>query len=378
MTSRERLLAALRCEEVDYVPMTIGFWPSPLHPKAAYGNERERLAWFRARGLDAYVTISGPITPLPEVRTEVAYESGDDGSRLLRQTWHTPAATLTERLKVTDDWAAAQDVSAPVWFHSDFRTSRYREFAFKDTSDLLALDYLFPLDNPADDAALLRSHAEAQALAEEFEAPLAAVHGAGMDWLTWLYPVEEAVLRVVDQPETMRRLLSHINAAHQRRLERLLDLGVDVVIRRGWYESADFWSPAIYRDFARPAVETEIKTTHAAAAAYVYIMDTGIMPLLAELAAMPFECLLGADPATSDQDLGRIRRSLGGKALWGGISGPLHLGRGTPADVERAVERAFAACGKEGFILGPAVGFRHDWPWENFEACERAWRRLRN
>jgi hypothetical protein len=23
------------------------------------------------------------------------------------------------------------------------------------------------------------------------------------------------------------------------------------------------------------------------------------------------------------------------------------------------------------------VGFRHDWPWENLEACERAWQRLR-
>lgn len=63
--------------------------------------------------------------------------------------------------------------------------------------------------------------------------------------------------------------------------------------------------------------------------------------------------------------------------MWGGISGPEHLGRGTPPDTERAVERAFEACGKTGFILGPGVGIRHDWPRENIEACSRAWKRLR-
>jgi hypothetical protein len=40
-------------------------------------------------------------------------------------------------------------------------------------------------------------------------------------------------------------------------------------------------------------------------------------------------------------------------------------------------ERAFAACGRRGFVLGPVVGFRCDWPWKNLDACDRAWRRLR-
>jgi hypothetical protein len=75
--------------------------------------------------------------------------------------------------------------------------------------------------------------------------------------------------------------------------------------------------------------------------------------------------------------LKRVRSELPGKSLWGGISGPEHLGRGTAEEVEQAVEKAFADCGKRGFILGPGVVFRNYWPWENLEAMERTWRRLR-
>ena len=376
LTSRERLSAAIRSEDVDHVPLVIGFWPTPLHHMLSWKNERERLTFYREKGWDTYVSVGLPITPDRAVRTEVRQERDGDGL-ILRQTWHTPAGSVTERMKITDDWPAAQDGARPVWFHSDFRTSRYVEFPFKTPEDLACIEYLFPVDSADDLDAMARNYEESRALADEFDVALIGSCGAGMDWLIWLYPAEEAILRALQQPEMARALVSHINAAHHRRLERLQELGVDAVIRRGWYESADFWSPSIFREWAKPAVEAEIRAAHAAGAAYVYIMDTGIEPLLDDLAAMPFDCLLGADPATSGQDLGNIRRSLPGKSLWGGVSGPLHLGRGTAADTERAVEQAFAVCGKTGFVLGPVVGFRHNWPWENMEACERAWRRLR-
>jgi hypothetical protein len=134
----------------------------------------------------------------------------------------------------------------------------------------------------------------------------------------------------------------------------------------------------MFRDLAVPELEWEIQAAKATGAAFVYLMDSGVGPLLSDLARLGFDCLAGVDPATAGGvDLAEVRRRLPGKALWGGISGPLHLGRGTPAEAERAVEQAFAACGRTGFVLGPVVGFRHDWPWENLEACDRAWRRLR-
>ena len=44
MTSRERLLAAVRCQETDYVPLSMHFWPEPRHPRMTWRDERGRLA----------------------------------------------------------------------------------------------------------------------------------------------------------------------------------------------------------------------------------------------------------------------------------------------------------------------------------------------
>lgn len=353
--------------------MSMHFWHQPRHARASWRNERERLALYREWEWDTTVSLSTHVRPSKEVCIKVKYE--DDG-KVLHQTWHTPAGSLEERLRVTDDWEEARNVRCLPFF-DDFRGSRYLEVAVKHSADIAALEHIFPADNPADTDQAVREHKAARALADEFQVPLEVSHAAGMDWLTWLYSPEGAVLRVMDNRAEMKRVLTIINTAYQRRLEQLLDLGVDLVNRRGWYESAAYWSPAIVEDLARPVLEAEIEAVHRVGAAHVYLMDTGIVPLLPMLAALPFDCLHGADPVYGGHSLAEIRRRLPGKSLWSGMSGPEHLGRGTPESVERAVEQAFAECGRTGFILGTAVGIRHNWPEENLVACERAWRRLR-
>ena len=93
MTSRERLIAAIRCEEVDYVPMVLNFWPTPLHPKLKWKNERERLELYQGRGWDTRVTTPTIVTPSKEVRVDMNYETRGDMT-ILHQVWHTPAGSL--------------------------------------------------------------------------------------------------------------------------------------------------------------------------------------------------------------------------------------------------------------------------------------------
>jgi uroporphyrinogen-III decarboxylase len=376
MTSRERIVNALSYSEVDHVPMIINFWESPLHPRVAWKNERQRLELYRGKGWDTYVQITPKVTPDSSVRTNLRYDE-QEGGQVLRQFWETPSGRISETLRVTEDWHEIHSRTTNLEFRDDFRTPRYLEFPFKTSSDLDALEYLFPLSNASDVETLVEEHREKKALSSEFGVPLFAYMDAGMDWLLWLFPSEEAVLRVVEDPGMIQRLLSHINAAKYKRLELLLDLGIDGVIRRGWYESTDLWSPEIFRNFAQPAVEAEIRGVHRAHIPYVYIMVTGIMPLLSDLASMPFDCLCGAEPVLGGLDLEKIRATLGGKSIWGGLSGPEDLGRGSPVAVDRSVDRAFSIFGKTGFILGMGVGFRCDWPWQNMEALEKAWRRRR-
>lgn len=378
MTVKERLLSAVRSEPVDHVPLVPRFWSAPRHERATWKNERERLEFFARHGWDATVDIWCAVRPAPSVRGDVFHERDERGP-VLRQVWHTPAGDITERLRATDDWPQAQTATQPVGFLHDFRTPRYIEVPFKDMDDLAALPYLFPVElTPEDRDGFARAYRDARALADEFKVSVFADVRPGLDWLIWLFPAQEAVLRMLDSADMIERLLTHIGEAYRRRLELLLELGVDAIIRSGWYESASLWSPDIFRRYVVPEMEWEIRAAKAAGAAFVYLMDSGVTPLLPDLARLDIDCLAGVDPATAGGvDLAEIRRQLPGKALWGGISGPLHLGLATSDEVEAAVGRAFAACGKTGLILGPVVGFRYNWPWENLEACDRAWRRLR-
>jgi len=377
MNSKERLLSAIRSEPVDYVPMTVRFWGDPRHARATWENERERLAFFAERGWDADVEIWCSVQPTPEVHCEVRREQGESGP-VLHQTWHTPACDISERLRVTDDWPEAQAATHPIGLLHDFRPARYVEVPFKGPEDLAALPYLFPPLAAQDEEGMSANYEQARALADEFQVPVLADVRPGLDWLVWLFSAQGAVYSMMDSPEMMGEVLAQLSVAYRGRMQRLLALGVDGIIRSGWYESADLWSPDIYRTHVVPQLEWEIRTVKAAGAVFVYLMDSGVRPLLADLDGLGFDCLAGVDPATAGgTDLAEIRRRLPGKALWGGISGPLHLGRGTPQATERAVEEAFAACGRKGFILGPVVGFRYDWPWANLEACDRVWLRLR-
>lgn len=376
MTSKERILAAIRNTETDYVPMVIEWNEEHLHKKLSWTNERQRLKVHREKGWDAYLRVYPLVSPAENVRIDkmIVYE---EGNRILRQAWHTPAGDITEKLRVTDDWDELWNGRPYLQFLSDFRTARYIEYPFKDAADLDTLEYLFPVDNPSDVKAITEDHKYRRDLADEYDVPLIAYLDSGMDWLIWFFPPEVAVLRIMDDPEFMRAILTRINRAKQERLELLLRLGIDGVMRRGWYESADFWSPSIFREYAVPALEIEIEMTHRAGIPFIYIMDTGIAPLLPDLASLDFDCLYGADPELGRLNMGQLRQALPGKAIWGGLSAPGHFGAKDPEIAGKAVEDAINILGRTGLVLGMAASYRHYWPWENFEAAERAWIRRR-
>lgn len=377
MTSKERILSALRGKEVDYIPFAFEWNQNQkVHERLPWKNERERLAFHQEKGWDAYLNIGAWVSPTADVVVEKRIETDGD-KKILCQRWKTPAGELTEKINLTDDWDKSELSGPYLSLSSDFRAPRYIEFPFKDLKDLDNLDYIFPIENPIDTENITQLYNKKRAVADEFNYPLFVYFDAGMDWLMWLYPTEEFIVRMVEQPEYIAKLLGHINKAKHRRLELLLKLGVDGVIRRGWYESTDFWSPEIFRKFAKPTLEKEIETVHAAGRVYLYLMDTGIMPLLPDLASLKFDCLLGAEPAMGGQDLKKIHDALPGKTLWGGLSGPEHFGADTPDKVVKAVEDVISIYGKTGLILGMGASYRHYWPYENFEAAERAWRRLR-
>jgi uroporphyrinogen-III decarboxylase len=122
----------------------------------------------------------------------------------------------------------------------------------------------------------------------------------------------------------------------------------------------------------------EIATIHKAGAKVVYTMCTGVMPLVPAIKKLDFDCFFGVEPALGNQDMKVIAKEIGGsKAIWSGLSAPIHIGEGTPDIVRKAVREAFDTFGKTGFILAPVPSVRPEWPWENLTAMIDEWKKLR-
>ncbi len=375
MRSRDRQLAAVRREEVDYVPIQLGFW-TPIAPEhLRWSNEVERLRTFDILGIDKSVDVSTGFSCSPEVKERV-WHTQEEGCPypLLHKEFQTPAGPLSAVVKRTEDWPWGDDIP----FFDDFSPSRYVKPWITSLEDVERLRYVLQPPRGADRDGIVQSYREARALGETCDAIVCGGGGVGLDLVCWLCGFEQAVLFALEQPAIVDGLLDIAASSYLAGVELLCELGVDYIERRGWYESADYWSPALYRRFARPLLEKEVALVHGYQRPVRYIMVTGIMPLLPQLAEIPFDALIQIEPVLGGQDQRQIVRALGDKkAFLGGISAPMHLQFGTPAEVRQAVREAFEVFGHRGFTLGCSAGVRPYFPWENVQAMIDEWKRLR-
>jgi hypothetical protein len=68
--------------------------------------------------------------------------------------------------------------------------------------------------------------------------------GAALDYLIFGCKAAGAVMLALDYPEETKVLLDYLNKRTDQSVSMCLEAGADFVVRRGWYDSADFWGPA--------------------------------------------------------------------------------------------------------------------------------------
>jgi hypothetical protein len=210
---------------------------------------------------------------------------------------------------------------------------------------------------------------------------LAGGWGVGADSLGWLCGLDNAVLSAVDAPEFLDAVLDVISDWNRRRMELMLETGLDVLLRRAWYEGTAYWSPALFRRFMLPRVRGEADMAHAAGAAYGYIMTVGGLQFADLLLEAGVDVLVGVDPVQDHgMDPAALKAAVGGEmGLWGGVNGFVTVERGAPAEVGQAVGEAIETLGPVGFILSPVdnVRDRSDRVWQNVMALIEAWKQAR-
>jgi hypothetical protein len=366
LSSRARMLAALGCATPDHVPCSFMLYGG-LHGRCAdyAGFVRAQVAM----GLDAvvelpprppvvvndYYNLHGlPVSydPRVTVREWIERLPGEEWPVMVKE-YGTPAGTLRAEVRQTDDWRWGDHVP----FLDDYIVPRARRFIVNGPEDLPALRYLLMPPTVEEIAAFHTGSAPLLDLARQGDLLLSGGWGVGADLVGWVYGLERMIFAEHDQPAFLAELLDVIAAWNRARMELVLSAGIDLYIKRAWYENCDFWSPRSWRKFLLPVLAADVELAHARGAKFGYLITANCMPLLEMIAEAGVDAIIGVDPRA--WDLAETKRRLGGKvSLWGGVNGHLTVEHGTAQEVRVETEAAIGTLGPDGFILSPVDNVR--------------------
>ena len=387
MTSRERLRRAIACEPADYVPCC---FMSFAAMRGRCYDPYEQALREQEMGLDPmlFVPIAPrgerphhpdlrglPVRPSPEVRISLWEEdTPDPRGPILHKVYHTPAGDLSTRVVRTVDWPHGTMIP----FVDDYQVPRALKPLVTGPQDLEPLRFMLQPPTPAEIARFRQEMVTNRAFVEAHGALLAGGWGVGADMVGWLCGLEAMPLLAIDQPEFLQDLLTLIGEWNRTRMRVILEEGVDLYIRRGWYESTDFWSPRLYARYILPGLREEVALAHEYGTPFGYIMTTGALPLMDLLLEAGVDVLIGVDPLQrGPSPLATLRDRFDGRiCLWGGVNGAITVEEGTPEEVRRAVIEALETMrGVPGFILSPVDNITRITrrTWENLAVFIETW-----
>jgi hypothetical protein len=288
----------------------------------------------------------------------------------------TPGGALTAKVNLTPDWAHLREV--PLF--DDWLVPRSREFLVKTRADLRTLRHVLTPPSPGARELAAQVATEARAFADERGVLLQAGWGVGLEAGVWLCGLERLVWAAIDEPGFVDEFVDMLHEWNVSRMRPVLEAGVDLFVRRGWYEGTAFWSPEQFRRFVLPSLRAEADLAHAAGARFAYIHTVATMPVLRDLMEVGVDVLIGVDPVQGHEtNLAAIREATRGRlCLWGGVNGFVTVETGTEEDVRREVREALRLLGPSGLILSPVDNVKDpsERVGENVEALVDEWQRL--
>lgn len=386
------MLKALDCREPDHVPLSFMIYTAL---RKQCNDDFEFVDRQLEMGLDATVRLELsssddipnhrdlpglPIRYDPDVEVDEWVEEGPGQGQpnILHKEYHTPAGVLSTVVNQTEDWPYGDHV--PLL--DDYLCPRSQKYLVEKKEDLEALRYLLTSPSEKDIDAFQRKSEKALEFADDRDLLVTGGRGVGMDASAWLCGFRNVAIAALRRPDFVESLAKFLHSWNRKRMRVFLDTGVDLFVRRGWYEGTDFWSPKLYRRFIFPYLKKEIEMTHRAGAKFGYIMTSGSMPLLEMFVEAGLDVLIGIDPVQGrGTDLSMMKRKLRGKiCLWGGVNGFITMETGSRNDVTRAVMRAVKILGPSGgFILSPVDNVRDNSPAtkERVQAMIEEWKRIR-
>ena len=374
MTSRERLLAAMRREEVDYLPCSIYFNSNLEVDGYDLTDWQDHARLQLDLGADPVVRFAIPGALHSDVQTRTWLDRVENERYpILFKEYQTPAGCLRMGVKCTSEWPHGTDIH---W--DDYSAGAIHEPLIKSPGDVDAFEYIWQPPTAADLDAV-REHVDAVCrFARKNHLAVQGFGGNGLATLMFVMGAENAVMFAVDHPDAFKRLAQMDSRTNVARITRCAEAGADFVKRFGGYEQANFYNPRIFREVVMPLLRDEVAAAHDAGIPIYYRVVTGMAPLLDDIAAIGFDCIEGGEPHLGNCSLETWRDAFSGKACsWTGISTPVLLGGNDTDAIRREVRHCVDVFGKCGFILGSTNSIRNHFPWQNTLALIDEWKNLR-
>jgi uroporphyrinogen-III decarboxylase len=342
----------------------MGLDPMMFIPQA---SRKERPQHPELRGL--------PVRFQPDVRTE-HWISHSNGKSILNKKYTTPGGVLETAINLSDDWPHGNMIP----FIDDYQVPRTLKPLVTCSKDLEIVSKYFLLPpGKTDIEAFRKEYREVKEFIADHSALLAGGWGVGLDMAFWLCGMQTLMYKLMEDPGFVKEILKIIHEWNTKRMETVLSEGVDIYIRRAWYEGCDFVTPEFYEEAILPLLKDETEMAHKYGARFGYICSSGHIPMLDAYLESGIDVLIGVDPVQGTHtDMEVLKKRIGNRiCIWGGVSGAITVERGSEKEIREAVRNAVNILGPDGFIMSPVDNITIDEPltWKNVRIFIDEWQK---
>lgn len=360
MNHRERVVRALRHQEVDRVPLDFGGTSSSTINATAYRNLADHL------GLpsDAQTMrfISSTVIPCEKIlrRFDIDTRALLLGSPQSRRDKFNPDGSME------DEWGV-------LWAKPEGGHWYVKRSPFQDDVEVGALDrYHWPDPHDPGRTAGLRERARSLHEDTDYAVTLSLPHGLVHQW-QFLRGFEDSLIDLVANPGLVEAFLQKCLDVWRPMVIDALEATrgyIDVV----WYgddiaiQESPMMSPETYRRLIKPYHRAVFDTIRQHTDAFILFHSCGsVYLLIPDLVELGVQAINPVQVSAANMDTKRLKREFGETlAFWGGVDAHYVLPFGTPEDVRAEVRRRIDDLAPGGgYVLNSVHNIQVDVPPEN-------------
>ena len=373
MSSRQRLLAAIRGEQPDRVPIAPRLHPFLLerygcacwlhHLEAQKEFDFDPIIliqpWHHVKPDVLPNVIAYPLdvdySLLPDVKTTMTVIPGREGSFRIKRTFETPAGTLTDEIEKMP--LRSQYGIDP--------TPHILEPLIKHEADLAALPFLW-IDsarlNLADLPVIQDAIGDRGLIEVQVDSVVDQRAGDALG-------LPNLMMASMDSPDFVHRLLRICQDQVLEETRAVLEAGATMIFASWFYASMSAgWSPKHYRQFFLPLLHEWVELVHSYGAIYHYYDDGKFMANLDAVVDAGADVISTLPaPPFGDSDLAAVKARVGDRVcLKGNVDVLYVVKQASPDQIEKAVRQAIEAAAPGGrYILATSDAVRDGTPTAN-------------